>query len=146
MISRTDVVNSARKTVGTPWSHAGRNPGVAIDCIGVVVCSFQASGMVVNDILHYSRVPGDEDRLIPVLESYGFIRTEDKQPGNVVLMTLGRDSHPSHMGILTSKDTLVHAMNYPSQTNKLFKVKEVIFPGIWERRTSSMWMLKEWQQ
>lgn len=150
MVSRKEVVEAAKTLIGTPWSHIGRAPGVAIDCVGVVVCTLQSLGIAVKDVKNYSRIPDDQGRLLlEHLENQEALerKKEPAEPGDILVFRVGKFKTvpPSHMGIMAKDGRFIHAMNIPTRGRKLFRVKDVIFAGIWESRLHSVWTLKEWQ-
>lgn len=64
-MSRLDI--EARKYLGVPWAHQGRNPAVALDCIGLPVVAGTDGGyaFVAYDSTKYGRDPAGG-----VLEGY----------------------------------------------------------------------------
>lgn len=48
---------AARQFLEVPFLHQGRNPKVAIDCIGLGILACQACGIPVVDSMDYSRHP-----------------------------------------------------------------------------------------
>ncbi len=51
------IVAEARTWLGTPFHHQNRFKGGGVDCIGLIVCVFDALGLPYEDERHYSRVP-----------------------------------------------------------------------------------------
>lgn len=49
MITGADVVAAARGHLNTRWQHQGRMPGVALDCLGLVIVVARQLGCVVAD-------------------------------------------------------------------------------------------------
>lgn len=93
------VVAVARGWLGTPWQHQGRLPGVALDCVGLVVCAARAVGYVPQnwDVNGYSRQP-DGSMLKVCNDMMQRIPTAAMQPGDVVAVVIGSD--PQHMAIV----------------------------------------------
>jgi hypothetical protein len=48
MITRQQIVNEARKWVGTPFQHQGRTRGKAVDCVGLVLSV--ADNLTLSDV------------------------------------------------------------------------------------------------
>ena len=117
---RKDIVDCARSYIGTPYQHQARLKGVAVDCIGLLMCvgrdlGYLPPGFDYND---YSRVPDGvllkerlDKHLIP-------IEKEEMQPGDVVCVAFGK--HPQHVGILGdypygAKLSIIHAAMPPGK-------------------------------
>lgn len=103
-----DIASRALRLVGTPFVHQGRLPGVAMDCLGVVVV---AVGAQANDERDYHRMP-DAGRLRRMLDYY-FEREPattlvDAPIGSVIAFAFGRARKVRHLGVRT-RDGFVHA-------------------------------------
>ena len=98
------VVEKAREYVGTPFHHQGRQKGVGIDCIGLIVCVAKELGIKsrtdpnAQDVVDYGRVPDGKllfwhlnEHLLPVEQAA-------MQPGDIVCVAF--DKHPQHVGIV----------------------------------------------
>ena len=103
-----DIINAARACLRTPFAHQGRLPGIALDCAGLIVHVAQAIGADYRDQQGYSLTPSgaleqalDEQPCLTYLDD-----TTDRQPGDVLLIRIGRD--PSHLAIYTGP-TMIHA-------------------------------------
>lgn len=100
MTARGDVVSAARALINTPFVHQGRLPGVALDCVGLVVAAARdALGLGPEfDYTGYGRVPDGRtflaicDRLMTRIDSSA------AQLGDVI--ALRYQQHPQHMGVL----------------------------------------------
>jgi len=107
MITRQDIVDEARKWVGTPWRHQGR-VSAGIDCVGLAVVVAQALGVPYVDTPAYHKIAARGSLLRPILAQT--IRREDSAPGALVLFWLhARSKEPQHLGIVTEKGGLIHA-------------------------------------
>jgi len=51
------VVQAARHVIGTPFRHCGREPGVAMDCGGLIVYVASLAGLAARGPCLYSRFP-----------------------------------------------------------------------------------------
>lgn len=106
-------VAHARAYVGTKWRHRGRKPW-AIDCIGVLVLSVAAGGVMMRDRRDYGREPWN-DGLQRELEEHFGAPVEGMQPGDVVLIKWPEAPGPSHVGIIADYChgglSIVHAHN-----------------------------------
>lgn len=110
MTQRERIVEIARSYVGTPYHHQARQPGVGIDCVGVIVCIARELGLIDDgvDYTTYQRTPTD-DGLLAILDSH-LERLHDPsmaEPGDVLVFRLGK--WPHHVAIKTGADTLVHS-------------------------------------
>lgn len=98
-----DIILAARQTVGTPFHHGGRLPGVGLDCIGVVVCAAAACGLLHRDQAAYPLRPNGQLRIS--LDAQ-LVSVPEAMAGDVLLMTFGDEPH--HVAIYTGL-TLIHA-------------------------------------
>ena len=91
------VVNSARALIGTPWMHQARLPGLAVDCVGLVVLVARQLGLVSPDfdVRGYGRSP--DGSLLYLCQQY-MHEIEDLEPGAVIAVRTYRD--PQHLGIV----------------------------------------------
>lgn len=44
MLNTEPAIVAARSYIGTPFVHQGRQPGLGLDCVGMVFCAFLAAG------------------------------------------------------------------------------------------------------
>jgi len=114
MSTRAQVITEARTWVGTPYLHQARMKLVGVDCIGVVIGTARALGLVATDfdITGYSRQP--DGTLIEKAGRYMTRITQAAmQPGDVVAIAF--DGDPQHFGILVDYRhgglAIVHASN-----------------------------------
>lgn len=99
------IVAEARKLIGVPFAHQGRNREVAIDCIGLLVSVAKVLAIPHQDSLDYKRHPKKES-LPKGLRGAGLIELEDAStagPGDVLTFFVMRQRfpYPRHVGILT---------------------------------------------
>lgn len=102
---RQRIVATARSALGTPFKHQGRQPGVGLDCVGLVIWVGNALGLTRLSIANYPRLPKG-DRLLCAGEEAGFTAVEAPLPGDVACFRLERD--PQHVAILTDRGA-IHA-------------------------------------
>ena len=102
----------ARRFIDVPWQHQGRNPDIALDCIGFVSEAERLLGGNPPDRADYARHP-DSERLDAVLRDYFGppVPKASMQPGDVVSMR-GRGA-VRHVAIIGRHPlghlTLIHA-------------------------------------
>ena len=105
---RDKIVAEARRWLGTPYRHQGHTLGVACDCVNLVHETMIAVGLVPRTQLPaYARRP--DGTLKSMVDKY-LVRTPiiEVLPGDVLLFAHPRLG-PSHMGILSAPNTLIHA-------------------------------------
>lgn len=91
-------VAHARSCVGTKWRHRGRKPW-AVDCVGLLVLSVAAGGIVMRDRIDYGRDPWNEG-LEREMQSHFGDPVDDIRVGDVVLIRWKGKPAPSHVGII----------------------------------------------
>ena len=129
----------ARKYVGVPWRHQGRNPEVGLDCVGIVALYLAHRGIRVRDRKDYGRDPDGSlwAEIVRCLGEPVSRRAEDARPGDVVVMDFANGA-PRHVGIVSEFQGvphLIHADNSPT----VRKVVEVPIDRRWARRITGVW-------
>lgn len=107
MASKADIVNEARKWLGTPYHHQGRVLGHGVDCLGQITEVGKALDICHEDANDYGRMP-EGNRLIETLRrlSPREMRPEQSEPGDILLFRFIRQ--PRHLAIRTDKG-MIHA-------------------------------------
>lgn len=100
------IIQIARSLIGTPFQHQGRLPGVALDCVGLIVVIARELGLPHFDRQDYAKNPhrGQLEEALkrqPCLE-----RIETLEPGAVILTRIS--ATPQHVGIFTGT-SMIHA-------------------------------------
>jgi NlpC/P60 family putative phage cell wall peptidase len=137
---RDDVVNAARRWLGTPYRHQAATLGAGCDCLGLVrgvwrelygaepidVPSYRADW---RDVRHADELRAAADALL---------RRADGGPtaGQVILFRLGRTLVPKHCGIAVSADRFIHAQ-------ERLGVVEANFTDGWRRRVTGLYDFPE---
>lgn len=125
---------AARKYIGVPFGHQGRDPSVSLDCIGLCQVAARDCGHVVPDWLDYSRNPHGgllEQRMASVL-----VRESVWRPGLIAAIRWGGPVR--HVGILGDHAdglSLIHT------DSMLGRVTEHRIDAKWARRIVSVWRL-----
>lgn len=109
-----NFVAAARSFIGTPWRHQGRKPPLALDCIGLLVCSAREAGLEMRDQDGYSRRPDGYSLRAAMAEHFeevespecGF-KLDDLELGNILLFRMG--AHPRHVGIYEGNGRFIHS-------------------------------------
>lgn len=103
------LARAARTLVGTPFRLHGREPGVALDCVGVVLAALEALGRRAPEMRRYALRNSDVTQLFDLAAPAGF-RLRDRAteaPGDLVLLRPGPAQH--HLAIDTGGARIVHA-------------------------------------
>lgn len=98
--TRDDVAKAALALVGTPYHLRGRVSGVALDCLGVVVCAHRNAGIPIEETPDYRAAArmGLSDlrflarEFVPVRPNKRR-KTISLRPGDVVFWKLGAQGH-----------------------------------------------------
>ena len=85
---------AARRWLGTPWRHLGRNRA-GVDCIGLILLSALECGHDIPDPAPYAREPSD-NRLVQGIQEHA-TRVGAAAPGDVLVFRWGRLA--AHVGI-----------------------------------------------
>src|SRR5262245_20267759 len=124
MPSVGDLLSAARSWLGTPFAHQGRQKGIRVDCIGLVieVCRdvglVRASGLPEGwDHVGYGRFPDSYGLTLPLLAYLTPVTRQAMRSGDVALFhTMGRQ--PAHMGFLADGAqpwSLIRAFHAPTE-------------------------------
>lgn len=79
-------VERARSLLGVPWEHQGRNPAIAIDCIGELIFAFE----IYAPIPTYGRDPVDTQLEDALRAQFGPPVTDGPKVGDVVVLAFGK--------------------------------------------------------
>lgn len=123
------VVETARKFLGTPFHHQGRLKGIGVDCIGLVVETARILGLSYHDNTEYSQYP-DGKLLMKELHKSKLksVPIENLQEGDLLVFWISKNTKaPQHLAIKT-KDGILHT--YATAE----KVVEHKFSSAWRRR------------
>ena len=114
-IKRNQVVECARSYIGTPFAHAGRVKGRALDCVGLPLMVAgdlglkDTSGEPLHGRLYTAYTPQPVTTIVLDLCMKHLKRKglQDLKPGDVLVMKV--PSTPCHVGIFTEmKDGLMY--------------------------------------
>lgn len=119
------AVAAARACLGTPFHHQGRQPGVGLDCLGLVVVALRGAGFEVHDRTDYGLHP-DGRSLVAALRDHGFRPSASLRAGCVLLFRY--DGQPQHAAMATGPQTLIHSFAPAG------RVVETEFGPYWRRR------------
>jgi cell wall-associated NlpC family hydrolase len=144
MPTRTEIIETARRCVDTPFRHQGRLVGVGLDCAGVLVYIGRQHPALQPapefNPTAYSRFPNQVEvrrHLRSALDPVPNIA--DRRPADVLLLV--DNEQAAHMGILARAEsgeyeTLIHA------TEREGKVVEHILDDFWLRRICAVYRFR----
>jgi cell wall-associated NlpC family hydrolase len=103
-----DIIDAARACVGTPFQHQGRQPGLGLDCAGLLVVALAAVGFAALDRTDYGRRPfgGELEAMLEAQPLLVRVPIPEMRPADILLMRIKRD--PQHLALLAG-DTIIHA-------------------------------------
>jgi cell wall-associated NlpC family hydrolase len=119
------IIAAARACLDTSFHHQGRQPGVGLDCIGLVIIAVKAAGIDVHDRTDYGRRP-DGKSLAAALIAHGAASAGTVQAGDVLLFRY--DGQPQHVALATGNTTMIHSFAPAG------KVVETLIGDYWRRR------------
>lgn len=119
-ITRTELIEAARKYVGVPYAHQGRSAEVGLDCGGLLLLMGRDTGISSLEHLGYATRPDGEtferlldeelDRL-PVVEGARKPNLWNAQPGDILAFDWGEGIY--HCALITGwswRFTVIHAI------------------------------------
>lgn len=125
MIPRERFVAEARKWIGTPYLHQGRNRH-GVDCIGLLLAVGWSLGLTDYDVKGYGRTPDAGFLQAECERLMNRIDLDAARPGDVYLMRFTTD--PQHLGIATERG-IIHAWAGGAK-----RVAETSMPRSWRSR------------
>lgn len=109
---QSQIIDEARKWLGTPYHHAADVRGVGVDCGMLIVRVFVDAGIVpAFDPRPYPRdwmLHRSAERYLGWVEKFAD-RVDGPEPGDIALFKVGRCL--SHGGIVESEGYMIHAWN-----------------------------------
>jgi NlpC/P60 family putative phage cell wall peptidase len=130
-----DVVRLARQWIGTPYHHQASVQGEGADCLGLVRGVWrELYGQEAEDPPAYSRdwaeASGRETMLEAARRHLYPIAMSEARAGDVIVFRLRAGTVAKHAAILTSRSTMVHAMEGATAA-------EVALTPWWRRRVAA---------
>lgn len=127
---------AARKYVGVPFLHQGRNPSVGVDCVGLakqVILDCGLHALAEHDLTAYARNPNGGELERRMQAAFG-PPVPELAPGCLVTIDFyGQSRHVGIIGDHSGRLTLIHAYGRPPR---------VIEHGIdekWRRRITGIY-------
>lgn len=137
---RQDIVDAARRWLGTPYRHQAATLGAGCDCLGLVRGVWREiygdEPMALPAYRADWRDARHADELLAVAET--LLRRADDGPraGQVILFRLGRTLAPKHCGIALGADRFIHAQE------RLGVIEANLGEG-WRRRIAGLYDFPE---
>lgn len=124
-MSRAAFLAAARSFIGTPYHHMGRQPGIGLDCAGVVICAARAAGVVPADfdVPAYRRRP--DASLLAWCDAHmeRLTGAAEMLPGDVVVLEV--DVDPQHLGVVGDHRfgwlSIIHALGRADGTGSVIE-------------------------
>lgn len=126
---RGQIVEAARKYIGVPWQHQGRNK-FGIDCVGLLVLVAKDLGLNPLDITTYSQYYNPEVLIKAFIDNgcQKVIKTKAIS-GDIMIINIGKV--PMHVGILSVKNGVKHIIHSYRPAGRVRE--EVIYPMLEKR-------------
>lgn len=135
-VPRDLIVAAARSYIGTPYAHQGRVPGLALDCLGVLLALTKELGLANVTVQGYS-LPPDPVRLREETRRHmEEIQFGALAPADVITFDIaGRETH---YGLITqmAPGAFVHAYG------PVGRVVEQTLNPVWLRRLRGCWRFR----
>lgn len=135
MVSGKDIVEEARKWIGTPWRHVGRSEH-GLDCVGLGVVVARGLGITQYDARDYSKTPNGT-----LIKHFERVATEvpiaEAQEGDFYVIKDG--PYPFHVAFLSYIDGRPHIIHANARRRK---VVEEPYTHEWPRLTTHCFRLK----
>jgi len=125
-MTRSELVDQARKYVGIPWLHQGRSVA-GVDCIGVLLGVSDAFDVYYEDMQGYARTPEGHVFLRQLLKFFPISRSAP-QAGSIGVFRQG--SFPCHVGIF-GEDNKKHLTLINASIKHRKVVEERFVPESW---------------
>lgn len=121
MSAREQFLAAVTSFVGTPVQHAGRTPGVGLDCVGVAIAACRRIGMEVDDTRTYDRLPSGDQLRAGLLGYCDEVPVADRIPGDLLQVFFGKQ--PRHLVVLVGQnecgqDVVVQALGRKAKVRK----------------------------
>lgn len=137
------MAREARSLVGTPWRHLGRQPGVGLDCLGLLIVVARRCGIVAPDYDegNYGRLPSEQRLLAGLAEHADPVAGNVPFPGCVgVFRIAGR---MQHVGLFLARNDGNRGLDLVHAYATARAVVAHRFASPWDRRLFRVLRLRE---
>lgn len=134
-VTPADVVAEARRCIGIPYRHQGRNEH-ALDCVGLIILVARRLDLITAPITkNYGRLPtvdliAEARRLCSLAAA--------AEAGGILLITWPGETSPAHAALVTAGP---HGLNMIHADRHHGRVVEHGYRAPWPRWTDSAWRL-----
>jgi cell wall-associated NlpC family hydrolase len=125
-VTRTDIVETARKYLGVRWRHQGRNE-LGIDCVGLIVRTAHDLGLSDYDSTNYKRRSTGLEFINHFRNNMREKSFAERKPGDVILFR--DDVYPCHCGIVGQQGSELTVIHAYAVSRKV--IEEPIRQGSW---------------
>lgn len=130
----SELVLTARRYLGVPFRHRGRNPAVGLDCVGLPLRCYADHGIHIPDVKKYGREPSaDRQNLVdaciaglgdPV--AVAPVRRSQLKVGDICIQRF--DRYPHHVFIVGDYDasgelSCIHADGDQGRYSRVLEVR-----------------------
>lgn len=130
------VVATARKYIGLPFVHQGRNLKSGLDCVGLLVQIAKDCQITHQDFRGYARAVNSA-QLRKALELSCIEIKSSPEKGDILVFWIVDRMKPQHVGICAG-NTFIHSENRKIGGG----VREELYSEEWKKKTHSVWRFK----
>ena len=130
---------AALACLGTPWSYQGRQPGVAMDCVGLLEHCREAAGWPSPEVPRYAWPPASK-LLLARLERHLVRVDRVPRPGDVCAFWQDKPGRVRHTGIAIRDE---QGAGEVMASIGFGRVRREALPGVWLRRLHGVWEIPE---
>lgn len=129
---REKIVELAREYKGTAFQHQARLKGIAIDCVGLLMCVAWELDLEMDDCLAYAAQPDGTVLMQELQKRFIEIDKKDAKPGDILVFWISRHTRfAQHVAIQSEMfDTRYMIHTYA----EIKKVTEHVIDERWDRR------------
>lgn len=133
-MTRKEYIAAILTYLGSPHVHSGRIKGVAIDCVGLVICAFQEFDVeVAEDVLNYTTWDSFESMFNGIRNNATPRKKRERQAGDILVFR--SEKMFNHIGVLLDDKTFIHSSNIPPIIGVcLAELRD------WEEHLHSVWV------
>lgn len=136
MITAAAITATAREQLGVPFRHQGRLPGIALDCVGLLVVVFDQLGIKIQDVQGYARSPhnGLLETQAQAQPAFVNVAINQHREGDVLLFRFYKATQ--HAALVTDQG-IIHCCSDPG------RVVEHRLGDPWRKRITHAFRLKD---
>lgn len=134
------LVAQARRYLGVRFAHQGRSKETGVDCLGLLLCAAEDSGLSVRqyDRRDYRAFPDTE--MLRVQLDHALDRVDTIQTGDVILFNI--EGRPQHLALVSDYPAEnVHGVIHAYAPMR--KVVEHRLDAMWQQRIEQVYRLPD---